>query len=164
MTTIDIGTILSILGFAGYVVAGIFAFRGQWDTASKTKQSEERQLSDDLIKRLQQTVDQQAKDLEKMRDDMKEHTRVRDLEVKDLRDKVKHLEGRNGVLEDLFRGRDPAMQTFLRDAPKLIEIAHANNALAKENSDALTHLTTTIASFVDTLQPLLLKLEVKKNL
>lgn len=154
--------IVAILEIAGFAVMGILVFTGAFSGKTRERRTEADDLSDKLITRLQQTVDQQAKDLDKMREDMNEHTKARDAEVKELRDQLKHLQGRNGVLEDLFKGRDPQMQMFLKDAPELMTIARANNSLAKENSEAITHLTQKLAQFIDTLQPLLIHFELKK--
>jgi outer membrane murein-binding lipoprotein Lpp len=154
--------LLGAVAVSGYVIAGVFALRGQWDTAAKQKRSEADELSDKLIERLQQTVDQQSKDLENMRVAMEKHTSERNKEVQTLRDDLKHLQGRNGVLEDLFRGRDPAMQAFLKDAPTLMEIARENNGLARETGQGLQKLEATLSRFVDNLSPLLIHLELKK--
>ena len=149
---ISLDVILAILGLGGYVFAGIFAFRGQWDKKTKEKQEEDRKLSDNLIQRLQQTVDQQVKDMDEMKRQMASQ-----------RDEIKHFQGRNAVLEELFKGRDPAMQNFLKDAPNLMDIARENNGLARENMQGLKKLEDTLAKFVNTLQPLLIHLEIAKN-
>lgn len=154
---------MQALGIGGYFVVGLFVFLGYFKRSTDDRRSEADKLADGLITRLQQTVDQQAKDMTALQEQMNKHTVQRDAEIKDLRGKVDHLTGRNGVLEDLFKGRDPAMQTFLKEAPTLITIARENNGLAKEMADGLGSLENTLMKFVDTLQPLLIHLELKKS-
>lgn len=153
---------LTVLGFGGYALVGLLAILGYFKKGSDDRRSEETKLADGLITRLQQTVDQNAKDMLKMQADMEKHTKDRDEQIRKLSDDLKHMQGRNSVLEDLFKGRDPAMQAFLKDAPSLIGIARENNGLAKEMAQGLGSLESTLAKFVDTLQPILIHFELKK--
>lgn len=154
--------LLGAVALSGYVVAGVFAFRGQWDAASKQKREEADKLADGLITRLQQTVEQQSKDLETMKGEMDRHTKERNAEVQQLRDDLKHLQGRNSVLEDLFKGRDPAMQSFFKDAPKLFDMAETNHGLINETNAEIKNLAQTLAKFVDAIQPVLIHAELMK--
>ena len=76
---------------------------------------------------------------------METQSRARDVEMKQMRDSLNHLQGRNAVLEELFKGRDPQMQNFLKDAPQLIQ-------LAKANSEAIEHLTNKISEFLEAMK------------
>lgn len=143
---------LTVLGLGGYAVFGVMTFTGFFKK-DDSRRKESDTIADTLISRLQAQVTQMQKDMD-------EHAVMRDTEIKTLRSQVDHLSGRNSVLEDLFKGRDPAMQVFFKDAPKLFDIAHENNGLAKENAQAIQNLTGTMAKFVDTLQPLLIHLEL----
>ena len=91
-----------------------------------------------------------------MATDMEEHTKSRDLEIKDLRTRVDHLTGRNSMLEDLFKGRDPLMQDFYKKAPKMIEAVN-------KNGEDLRKLEQTLRKFVDTITPVLMHIELAKG-
>ena len=135
----------------GWVLAGAFALLGMFNSKQRERRRDDDITAANLINTLKTTVDIQEKAIAKMRTDMEEHTRQRDVEIKELRDKVHNLSGRNGVLEDLFKGRDPGMQNFLKEAPMLMDIARENNGLAKETSKALVNLTNTIEHLVSRL-------------
>lgn len=146
---------MSILGIGGYFIVGLFVFLGLFKKNKDERAKQADNIADTLIARLQERVKQ-------LEEDMAEHTKMRDDQIQKLQSTVDHLTGRNAVLEELFKGRDPAMQTFLKEAPTLITIARENNGLAKEVSQGLTSLENTLMKFVDTLQPLLIHLELKK--
>lgn len=138
----------TLLGFAGYILLGVFAFVGYFKKDTSALVEEADQVRQKLISSLKDTVDQQDRTLKKMQEDMEKHTEKRDLEVKDLRDKLHNLTGRNAVLEDLFKGRDPAMQSFLKDAPTLITIAHENNQLGKSTAESVKRMADALASLM----------------
>lgn len=146
---------LEVLGLGGYAVVGFLAVFGYFKKDDgRRKESDD--LADTLIERLQQTVNQQTKDLAKMQVDMEHHTKDRDEQIRKLSDDLKHMQGRNSILEDLFKGRDPGMQDFLKNAPELL-------STTRETSVGLQNLEATLRHFVDTLQPLLIHLEIKKG-
>lgn len=131
---------LTLLGFGGYALVGIFAVLGYFNGTVSSRRKESDSLADGLISRLKETVDQQQKTMDA--------TNVRlDQTTKELH----QMQGRNGMLEELFKGRDPAMQTFLQAAPRLIEIANENNVLAKATS-------TSVAAMADALTGFMIKL------
>ena len=76
------------------------------------------------------------------------HTLERNKEMQTLREELKHLSGRNSMLEDLFKGRDPQMQTFLKEAPTLIELTKKDHELIEQSSEAVTALVKTMNEFV----------------
>lgn len=164
MTNWILQNLFSVIGLSGYALVGFFAMMGYFKkNIVDERQNEADKVGDVLINRLKDTVDQQEKTITKMLSDMKEHTEKRDKEMSLMRDDLHKMKGRNELLEELFKGRDPAMQDFLKNAPMLVQIVKENNGLAKDSSEALTHLTDTIASFVNSLQPILIHLELSKS-
>ena len=147
----NITIILSHLNLAGWVVAGGFGLYGIFNKKQRERRIDDDQTASNLITNLKTSLDIQEKTITKMQSDMEMHSKARDVQIKELSEKVHNLTGRNGILEDLFKGRDPAMQNFLKDAPILMTIAHENNGLAKETSGALVNLTQTIQSLVERL-------------
>lgn len=139
----------TLLAFGGYAMFGIFAAFGYFNRQDTTRTKESDQLADTLIKRLQQTVDQQAKDLARMDTDMKAHTEKRDVEIKKLQGDLSHLTGRNSVLEDLFKGRDPGMQMFLKEAPELIRVAQENNVLGKSTAVSVKIMADAMTTLIE---------------
>ena len=149
----------------GWIIAGALALAGVFNAKFRERRRESDETATNLINNLRTTVEVQEKSIAKMQHDMDEHTKQRDIEIKDLRDKVHNLSGRNSVLEDLFKGRDPAMQLFLKDAPNLMTIARQNNILISEqndlavknndlavkNSEAITALTNKMTELVSSL-------------
>jgi ABC-type transporter Mla subunit MlaD len=146
--TFDLGTILSMLGLAGYVIAGVFAFRGQWDKSSKNKDAEADALSDKLIQRLQQTVDQSEKSVATLSAKLEQTTK-----------ELHQMQGRNQVLESLFNGSENSIMAFLKQAPVLVKMTGESNQLAKDTSASIDHLASTFAKFIDNLQPILIHIE-----
>lgn len=135
---------VGVLAIVGWGVTGFLVVTGIFGSKYTDRRKESDRLADDLINRLKETVEQQSKDIAELKTQMSTQ-----------RAELDHVKGRNSVLEDLFKGRDPGMQQFLKDAPMLMEIAHANNALAKENSEAVSHLTDTLSTFFERLEPML---------
>lgn len=139
---------LTILALGGYVLAGVFAFGGLMDRQSKSRNKESDDLADTLINRLKQTVEQQTKDIEKMDQNFKTQSIKRDSEIMKLQTDLSHLQGRNAVLEDLFKGRDPAMQAFLKEAPDMIAGVRENNQLVKGTVTAVKEMAEAVKSLV----------------
>jgi uncharacterized protein YPO0396 len=137
-------TVTTLVTLGGWLAAGGLAVFGLFNMTARQRRKESDDLADGLIKRLQQTVDQQAADLKRMQDEMTKHTQMRDSEIKELSGKVSHLQGRNSVLEDILKGRDPLQSEFFKASPKLFEIATENNRLAKETSEAISELVDAI--------------------
>ncbi|MDE2022414.1 MAG: hypothetical protein KGI71_05900 [Patescibacteria group bacterium] len=131
----NIGWILTISGWA---VAGFFVFLGFFGGGSKARREEAEKLADGLIQRLNQTVDQQGKDIEMLKTQLIDH-----------KSQIDHFKGRNAVLEELFKGRDPQMQAFLKDAPHLMEIAQSNNELANSTNKAVGSLADAVRELVE---------------
>lgn len=153
---------IAILGFGGYAIVGALVVLGFFKK-DDSRRTESDSIADTLINRLQQTVEQQTKDIARMQFDMDRHTKDRDEQIRKLSDELQHMKGRNSVLEDLFKGRDPAMQAFLKDAPALFDVAKENNGLAREMAQGLGSLEGTLSRFIETLQPILIHLEINKT-
>ena len=132
----------------GWVIAGVLTFVGLFNKQARERRREDEEVASNLIKNLQNTVDIQEKKISKMQEDMAFHTKERDKEVQNLREELKHLSGRNSMLEDLFKGRDPQMQTFLKEAPTLIELTKKDHELIEQSSEAVTALVKTMNEFV----------------
>ena len=83
-------------------------------------------------------MDQQSRDIELLKTQMIEQ-----------KSQLDHFKGRNAVLEELFKGRDPQMQAFLKDAPTLMEIAQSNNQLAKATNESVGSLADAVRELVE---------------
>ena len=130
--------IVGLLAVAGWIIAGIFVFVGIFGKGYGERRRESDELADGLIKRLKETVDQQSRDIELLKTQMIEQ-----------KSQLDHFKGRNAVLEELFKGRDPQMQAFLKDAPTLMEIAQSNNQLAKATNESVGSLADAVRELVE---------------
>lgn len=136
----ELGTLVAIvLGISGYVVAGVLYVIGLFD-----KQRQDRIRADDttatnLINNLRATTELQEKEIGQLRAEKIEQGR-----------EIAHLQGQIKTLTEVMQGRDPAMQSFLRDAPSLMQIVRENNDLSKTSAEALTKLTTAMTAFLKT--------------
>lgn len=144
--------LIGLLAVVGWTIAGFFVVMGIFGSKNSERRRESDVLADGLIQRLKETVEQQSKDIAELQTQMVNQQA-----------ELNHVKGRNAVLEDLFKGRDPSMQQFLSDAPTLMEIARENNGLAKEMGNGLSKLEGTLARFIDTLQPALIHAELAKQ-
>lgn len=122
--------------------AGALAVFGVFNTTMRARRREDDQTASNLIQNLKTTTELQDKEI----------TRLRDKETQQGKE-IAHLQGQLKVLTEIMQGRDPQMQQFLKSAPELIEIARENNGLAKEQSKAMTELTTSIAALVAAITP-----------
>lgn len=151
-----IGNINELFPFIGWVIAGVLAVVGYFNIKTKDRQKESDGLADTLIKRLQQTVDSQTEDLKRMQVELDTRTNQRDQEIVTLQHDLSHLQGRNGLLEELFKGRDPSMDTFFKkDGPQILSMTQANTA-------SIEILVQSINNLIHTLTPLLPLLGSKK--
>lgn len=132
----------------GWIIAGTLGLVGLFDRGKRERRKEDDQVASNLIKNLQTTSDLQEKKITKMQEDMAAHSKERDKEVQTLREELKHLTGRNSMLEDLFKGRDPQMQAFLKDAPLLIELAKKDHELIEQSSAAVTTLVEAMSKLI----------------
>lgn len=143
---------LNILGLGGYVIAGILAFLGIFNVQLNSRRKENEALTNELITKLDRKVKDQAEEIELVRQQTKDHAIERDNQIRALQDDIKTLSGKNELLENLFKGRDPIMQTVFKEAPEIFAIARENNIYSKANNVALTELTQTIKDFIATLR------------
>lgn len=134
---------LEIIGFGGYIVGGAFAVYGIFDMRARTLRTANEETARNLIANLQATVTQQEKVAAKQEKDLG-----------NLRDQLNHMSGRNSVLEDILKGRDPAMAAVFKEAPAIFEIARQNHAMSKSTNEAIVKLTTTLEEFLNRLPPL----------
>lgn len=143
------GAITIILTIGGWIIAGVLAVVGVFNKQSRERRREDEDVASNLIKNLQTTVEVQEKTIAKMQETMEKHTKERNEEMQKLRDQMTHISGRNSMLEDLFKGRDPQMQAFLKEAPMLVEIIKADHELIEENTKMLTALGSAMSKFAD---------------
>ena len=146
-------TITLILTMGGWIIAGVLGIVGFFDRGKRERRKEDDDVASNLIKNLQVTADVQEKKIIKMQEEMEAHGKERDKEVQALREELKHLSGRNSMLEDLFKGRDPQMQAFLKDVPILMEITKKDHELIEQGSQALTVLVETMTKFLESYKP-----------
>lgn len=142
----------TIINFGGYLIAAGLAVFSLFNSQWKQRQKDVDSTATNLINNLKTTVDIQEKTIAKIQKENSEHIVKRDAELKDLSAKLHELSGRNKVLEDLFKGRDPAMKAFFEDAPVILQIAKENNKLATDNSKAIHDLTEQIMGLVEVLK------------
>lgn len=145
------GAFATLITLGGYAMAAILFIVAQFDKARREREQADDATASRLITNLKTTTELQEKEMERMRGEMASHKKERDEEIKGLTEKVNHMGGRNAVLEDLFKGRDPAMQVFLKDAPTLIALTKETNELAKGGNKSLDALTATLTRFVEAL-------------
>ena len=142
----------TILTIGGYCIAGGFALISLFGNSKKKLNEEDDQTASRLISNLKSTVDLQEKTLKKIEEDNRAHTKARDEEIRILRTDLDHLRGRNGLLEELFKGQNPDMQRFFKESPKLIEISHSNNDLLKQSIEATNSLAGIMTDFLKQLE------------
>ena len=142
---------LTFLGYAGYVVAGIFVVIGMFNKQANTQRDKNDKLTSELIDKFEKKADIYEEELELVRQQMKDHAAERDEQIANLQGDIKGLTAKNEMLENLFKGRDPAMQSIFHEAPVIFAIARENNALSRANGEAITKLTTVITDLVEKL-------------
>lgn len=135
-------TLPEIVTFGGWIAAGLVALIGIFNIQSRNRRRDDDATATSLINNLKTTVELQAKTIERLEKNQNE-----------MAGTLKHLEGRNKVLEELFKGRDPQMQEFLKGAPQLMEMARQTNEFTKTTAEGLTKLETALTTFVATIQP-----------
>lgn len=135
----DVGTIIT---WGGYVIAGILAIVGAFNLQRQAQRTADDQTAANLIQNLKTTTELQEKEI----------TRLRDKEAAQGKE-LAHLQGQLTMLKEIFQGRDPEMQEFLKTVPQLMIIAHENNGLAKAQADALAALTSQITALVVAITP-----------
>lgn len=138
----------------GWIIAGVLAVVGVFNKQSRERRKEDESVASNLIKNLQTTAEIQQKEIEKMKEDASAHSKERDKEVQALREDLKHLGGRNSMLEDLFKGRDPQMQAFLSEVPLLMEITKKDHELIEQGSKSLTVLVEAMTQFLESHTPI----------
>lgn len=142
-------TIKEVIVYAGWAMAGLFAIAGYFNKENKQRESDGDKTASNLINNLKDTVGIQEKTIAKLQADMDAHTKARDVEIKQLQSDLNHLKGRNGLLEELFKGQDPDMQKFFNEAPELLILTKETHELAKNNAEMLAGLTQSMQIFVD---------------
>lgn len=145
-------TLTALATAAGWILAGILAVIGVLDRATRQRRKEDDETASNLIQNLKTKTELQEKEIETLRN--KEVSQGKE---------IAHLQGQLKMLSEIMQGRDPAMQSFLKDAPVLMTIARENNGLAKESSEAITRLADTMTDFIAAMHPIVMHIQEKKE-
>lgn len=156
--------IIAIIEILGFVVMGLFVFTGIFGSKNNERRTEADRIASELIERLKEKVEQ-------LEQDMTEHTQQRDIELKDMTERLEahqkeihQLQGSNDAYLKILTLRDPAAQKVFSEAPAIFEIAKENNQLSRNNGESIIKLTNTLNQFIENLRPILIHLEPKKML
>lgn len=128
---------ITLLGFGGYAVVGALVILGYFrQDDGRLKASEE--LASNLINRLQQTVEQNSKDMTAMSKRMD-----------DQQKEIHLLQGKNEAYLQIITLRDPDVAKVFDEAPEIYKIARETHEYAKAQADALKKLTDTMEEFLN---------------
>lgn len=141
-------TFLSIMAVFGWIIAGGLSTFGILDSQKRSRREDEDKVAQNLITNLKLTTEEQDKTIKKMQADIAQHTKERDVEMKELAALVNHLQGRNSILEELFKGRNPKLDEFFKEAPSIFEITKENNEMSKSMQQSMKILTETMSDFL----------------
>lgn len=134
--------VLTILSWAGWIIAGALGLVGLFDKQRRNNEADDDKTASNLINNLRTTTELQEKELVSLRSKEVEQGK-----------QIAHLEGQVKVLSEIFQGRDPATQAFLKEIPALVLGIKESNGMAKEQGKAIELLTNTMSSFLTTIMP-----------
>jgi len=129
-------TLTVLLTLGGWVIAGVLAFVGILDRATRQRRKEDDNTASNLIQNLKTTTELQEKEI----------VTLRSKEVEQGKE-IAHMQGQMKVLSEILQGRDPDMQAHME--------------LGKHNAEVLALLAQTMNTFIETLQPIIIHLEQK---
>jgi uncharacterized coiled-coil protein SlyX len=138
----DFSTLLTIFGYAGWGIAGVFGIIGLFDRSARARRQEDDATASNLITNLRTTTDLQEKEIGVLR--AKEIEQGKE---------IAHLQGQVKTLSEIMQGRDPSMQSFFKEAPELLVMVKENNQSAKESAAAIVSLTNALTKLVITMTP-----------
>lgn len=147
----NVQNLVAVLEMLGFAVLGVLVFMGFFGSKNNDRRAESDTLADGLINRLKQTVEQQTADIASMT------TRMDDQQKE-----IHVLQGKNEAYLQILTLRDPAATKVFEAAPEIHRIIRETAVATKHNGDAMQDLTKTLSRFIDTLQPLLIHLELAK--
>lgn len=138
------------LELGGWVIAGIFAVIGMFSFTTKSRRVENDQLTTNLINNLTKTVETYKEENANLKTQMEKNASERDAQILKLQTDFSHLAGRNSLLEELFKGRDPKQEAAYSEIPKMSATVTATNESVGELADL-------IKTFINTVTPLIPK-------
>ena len=128
-----IGAILEITAvIVGILGAAWYAFFG----AKNNQEAQGQAVSRNLIDNLQTSLD------------------LTNVKLETTTKELHQMQGRNSVLEDLFKGNEGSIISTLKMIPELVASIRDSNAIAKSNADSVAKMATGIAELVGALAPL----------
>lgn len=127
--------------FIGIIIAGIFAFMGQWDKRSKEKQEAQDKGEDRLITILEKTV----KELE-----TKVNKQSADIET--LGKRITELEEENKTLVKVLQGRDEQTQKFYEKGFEAMNKMDKMLPIVEDIKIMVDGKNKTIDKFIDLMQ------------
>lgn len=119
------------------IIGGVFVVLGMLGMGAKQRREESEGLADGLIKRLQLTVDQNAKDMTAMSSRIDEQQK-----------EIHQLQGKNEAYLQIISLRDPAIAEVFKAAPDVFIVARETNNLVKAQAAALQSLTKAVEDFI----------------
>lgn len=125
------------VGFATFVIWGVFALIGLFSKTKKGLKKEETETEDRVMNLLRGEVSELTRKVNKQ-----------DVDIKNLTDKVNTLTSENKLLTDLLQGRDGETKQFYKDAYAMMEVIKHNDKVSEENNKSLTRIVALIESYV----------------
>lgn len=145
--------IIQFLELAGLAIMGFFVITGIFGNKNKDRIKEKDDLADSLITRLQQTVDQQSKDMESMK-----------CMLNDQQKQISILQGQNEAYQKLITLRDPATEKVFKEAPDIFHLAREGSQIQKATLQSVEQLSEKIIELIVELRPLLEHFKVSSEL
>lgn len=133
-------TLIATMEFVVVAVFGFLFLTGSIGGKAKEIQHESDGIQQTLINNYRTLIDDQTKKLQALNEE----------NIQSGKD-IAHLQGQVKTLTEILQGKDPAMQSFLKSAPRLVEIAEENNTLAKHTDESLGKLADAITALVHNL-------------
>jgi chromosome segregation ATPase len=133
-------TVVALLELGVIAIGGFFIFTGAIGGKAKEIHGESDNIQQTLINNYRTLIDDQNK-------------RIADLSAKEIAAgrEISHLQGQVKTLEAILQGKDPAMQDFLKAAPRLLEVAEENNQLGRTTNASVAKLADAVTELVHTL-------------
>lgn len=139
----------TVAPFLGWFAFGVLAVIGLFNKSRRVQRLEDDQTASNLITNLRTTVDVQEKTINQMQVDAAKKDKESREETHALRDQLNQLVGRNTILEELFKGRDPKQDEFFKQAPDVFKIMRETHTLVQQQTNATVHLTEAITKLID---------------
>lgn len=138
----DLSNLSTYIELGAAAIVGGLAVFGLFNRTQQQNQASNNAVAQNLIDNYKLTVDEQDKKLKTSAE--------REIEQGK---EIAHLQGQVKTLTEILQGKDPAMSSFLKNAPELARIADENNKLARETSQNVATLVTSMQALVQALTP-----------